>query len=120
MELIPVSDETLPDSIMGELKDQIQFSHMHFRLSCVITDKKGRVLGRGSNQSKTHPKFGAKLYRTLHAEASALYSCIKRGINVKGATAYVYRENGKLSKPCPCCTAILRKFGIKKVYYSFK
>jgi len=91
-----------------------------FKLGCVITDRKHKVLSVGFNDmNKTHPKSKA-FHKAIHAELDALlglsYSDLKDG------HAYVYRElqNGDmaLSKPCIHCEEMLKRAGIKKVYYT--
>lgn len=81
------------------------------------------LLSYGCNSfSKTHTIQGLdhpKQY--LHAEISAL---IKRRHfdNINTCQMTVYRENRfglpTLAKPCVQCQAILKAFGIKKIYYS--
>lgn len=93
-------------------------SEHKFKLGAVIV-KGNRVMGIGYNSTKTHPKAKTR-FKTLHAEHDAL---LDTGLNdVKGATAYVYRETKDgcpaCAKPCPACQEIFKTAGIKKVYYS--
>jgi deoxycytidylate deaminase len=93
-------------------------SPMKFKLGAVVV-KRGKVLGFGYNNSKTHPKFGSKdNFKTMHAEGSALYCAKKLGNNVAGATMIVYRRNGLISKPCNSCEKMLKDAGIAKVIYT--
>ena len=87
--------------------------------------KMGAAIARGSkilvsapNSRKTHPKFGSGQFSTLHAESHAIYKAIRSGINISGATIYVYRANDLLAKPCPRCMGLINKYGIKDVVYS--
>lgn len=80
--------------------------------------KKNRVLATAHNVDKTHPVFGSGKYMNLHAEGHAIYKAIRRGIDVRGATMYVYRKNERLAKPCPCCMSLIHKYGIKEVIYT--
>ena len=76
------------------------------------------MISKAHNSRKTHPKFGAGEYQTLHAESYAIYKAVRQHINLKGTTLYVYRHNNNLAKPCPCCMGLIHKYGIKKVIYS--
>lgn len=120
MQLIETTETCDPPLIWELLKKEAPLSNLKFKISCVITDKKGRVLGKSINSTKTHPKYGSKIYKTLHAETGALYNCLKRGIDVKGAIAYIYRVGGRCCKPCPCCERTLKFHGIKKIIYTNK
>ncbi len=91
--------------------------HIHF-LGAVIV-KRGRIVGMGYNQLKTHTRANTK-YSTIHAEFDAM-----RGvdpIDLQGADCYVFRQTrqGNLarSKPCPCCQSLLSQAGIRNVYYT--
>lgn len=87
-------------------------------MSCVIVDK-NRVVSVGYNKCQTHPKSNHG-YKQLHAELGAIIGM--EYSELKGCTAYVYRENKqgepRMAKPCPTCEAALREVGIKKVCYS--
>ena len=120
MELIEVNNVDESDPIWSLVASQAQKSTMYFQLGALIVDKKGRVLGKGYNTSKTHPLGSKKDFKTMHAEISALYDCIKHKKDVKGSTVIVYRRGGRMSKPCSCCESTLKKFGVKKVIYSNK
>lgn len=90
-----------------------------FKHGTVIA-KGNRVLGLGVNSAnKTHPKSTSR-FKTLHSEHAAL---INSGLaEIQGSIAFVYRETKSgepaMSKPCPSCEKLLRKAGVKKVYYS--
>lgn len=88
-----------------------------FRLGAVIV-KNGKIISSAPNQKKTHPKWGSGAYQTLHAEGNAIYRAARRGIDVSGADMYIYRMNNNVSKPCPCCKALMAEVGIRNVYYS--
>lgn len=88
-----------------------------FKLGAVIAKGK-RVLSKAHNIKKTHPEFGSGQFGTLHAESNAIYKAIRRGVDIKGSTIYIYRENSNLAKPCPCCMGLIHKYGIKEVVYS--
>lgn len=80
--------------------------------------RKNKVLAAAHNLVKTHPRFGSKEFKTLHAEGHAIYKAIRAGIDICGCSIYVYRGKGTLAKPCPCCTKLIFDYGIKTIYYS--
>ena len=92
-------------------------SQHRFKIGAAIA-KGNKVLARAHNSRKTHPKFGSGNYQTLHAESHAIYKAVRMGIDIAGATIYVYRENNNLAKPCSCCMGLIHKYGIKDVIYS--
>ena len=100
------------------IKESKKSTH-RFKMGAAIA-KKNKVLVSAPNSRKTHPKFGSGSYSTLHAESHAIYKAIRQGIDIEGATIYVYRANNNLAKPCPCCMGLIHKYGIKKVVYSGK
>ena len=105
-----------PPPMRLAIKESSKSNH-RFKLGACIARGK-RILTKAHNSRKTHPKFGAGEYQTLHAESYAIYKAVRQGINLKGTTLYVYRHNNNLAKPCPCCMGLIRKYGIKKVIYS--
>ena len=75
------------------------------RVGCVIVNADGQVIGSGHTQEAGGP----------HAEVMALRDAAARGVDVRGATAYVTLE------PCshhgrtpPCCDALIAA-GLKRV-----
>lgn len=95
-----------------------QSNHHTHLFGCVVVDK-DQIIAVGTNKLKTHPKSAHK-WNMLHSELSAIFSA--RFKDLKGCTAYVYRENlhGKpgMAKPCKVCEAALKEAGIRKVYYT--
>lgn len=91
-----------------------------FRLGSVIVDK-NRILTARYNELKTHPKLQAfSNWPFLHAESSAILSL---GMdNCAYLDLYVIRIRRDLSiapsKPCDACLSLIKKVGIKRVYYS--
>lgn len=76
----------------------IALSEPNPRVGCVIVDAQRRVIGQGHTQQAGGP----------HAEVMALRDAASRGVDVRGATAYVTLE------PCshhgrtpPCCDALI-------------
>jgi len=105
-----------PPPMRLAIKESHKSNH-RFKLGACIA-RGNKVLVKAHNTRKTHPKFGAGEYQTLHAESHAIYKAVRQGINIKGTTLYVYRRNNNLAKPCRCCMALIHKYGIKEVIYS--
>ena len=108
--------DDLPPPMRLAIKESQKSIH-RFKLGACIARGK-RVLVAAHNSRKTHPKFGAGNFQTLHAESHAIYKAVRKGINLKGTTLYVYRRNNNLAKPCSCCMGLIHKYGIKEVIYS--
>jgi len=87
------------------------------RLGAVVVFR-NKMVGRGFN--KVH-STGARL-DGKHAEIEALRNTTAR--YRKGCALYVCRTNksGKLtmSKPCEACQSVMKKMGVKVVWYSNK
>jgi len=102
-------------------KTQALKSTSRFRVGCVLA-KGGRILSVGRNDmGKSHPQIRAySSFAHLHAEVDACLGL--RPYDVLGADAYVYRiladEKPAMAKPCDMCRAVLKKMGIKRVFYT--
>ncbi len=85
-----------------------------------VISKGRRVLGMGCNLLKTHPVLGGGPVRAVHAEAAAIRDAVRKGVNLNGKDIYVTRINceNRLSRPCPDCERLLRKYGIRRVFYT--
>ena len=87
---------------------------------CALVVSKNRVLSVGYNQPKTHPISKDTERQQLHAEMSALLRC--PDAIVEGAEVVVARlkPSGKpgLAKPCEACQGILKRFGVRRVFYT--
>lgn len=93
-----------------------------------------RILAIGFNSKKTHPvqkEFNVVRQfeephvnnGTIHAEMMCLLKAQHLDIDWKKAELFIYREDGTTheplpAKPCKACLQAIKKFGIKKVYYS--
>lgn len=86
---------------------------------CALVVSKNRVLSVGYNQPKTHPISSDTAQQQLHAEMDALLRCSD---GADGAEIIVTRvkPSGKpgLAKPCDVCQGILRRFGVRRVFYT--
>jgi len=99
-------------------KQSLRSNHHTFNVGAVIRLKK-RIVSFGYNVLKTHPKSN-KLYKSTHAEFMALNN-VPYGIDLKDAEIYVYRENASgpaMARPCIDCCELIKRSGIRKMYYS--
>ena len=99
-------------------------SQHNFQLAALLV-KSGRILSVGFNSTKTSPCL-LKLHKPrpinkLHAEQCALNRC---GLEeTQGASLYIARisksrKEGGMAKPCSMCMELIRRAGIKKIYYT--
>lgn len=100
--------------IARQLSKKAEYCH---QLGAVIV-KKGKIIGKGfNNPNKTHPKSNSE-FKKIHAEFAALQSAG----NCTGADIYIYRETKDgsmaLSSPCKYCVILIKKAGIKNIYYT--
>ena len=94
-----------PHPMRVAIKEAHKSNH-RFKLGACIA-KGRRILSKACNSRKTHPRFGSGEFKTLHAEGYAIYKAVRQGIDIKGATIYIYRRNNNLAKPCPCCMGLI-------------
>lgn len=110
-----------------ELAAGIPVKRSEQRLAAICVDRKGKVLGKGTNSyTRTHTlqrHFAIlaglpeeKMF--LHAEIQALLKSKDKPVH----TLYVARmlKDGSegLAKPCPACVEALKAFGVQKVVYT--
>lgn len=89
-----------------------------------VVVKGGRVLGTGWNKNRNHPKIVSpehiKTDCSFHAEEVAIREAGED--NIKGAIIYVARVSrtghDRDSKPCPKCTTLIKRAGIKRVVFT--
>lgn len=93
------------------------------KIGAVIVKK--RPIGFGFNKIKTHPVFAnpAKTYKvSIHAEVASIIDC-KNITDLHGSSIYVYRKladgTPANARPCEECIKVLKKYGIKKMYYTY-
>lgn len=94
-------------------------SNMKFKLGAIVY-RNDIILGRGYNHYlRKTSKFGHPVY-SLHAEVHAIQFAIRKYGRraLAGASIYIYRSNGKLARPCPCCLSLIEMVGITEVNYS--
>lgn len=101
--------------ILKKLKEKSD--HHQHKIACIII-KNGKIISRGYNLLKTSPR-SYHPWKFIHAETMAVLKCTQ---DLEGAEIYVYRETkGKvpaMSRPCPSCLSMLKKQGIKRMYYT--
>jgi deoxycytidylate deaminase len=89
-----------------------------------VVVKGGRVLGTGFNKDRNHPRIVSpehiKTDCSTHAEEVAIRDAGED--NIKGAIIYVARVNrhgsDRDSKPCPRCSILIERVGIKRVVFT--
>lgn len=87
---------------------------------CALVVNKNRVLAVGYNHRKTHPMSTGTPMQQLHAEMHAVLQCAPEdldGIDLVVARGRPSRTPG-MAKPCGVCQNILRRFGVKRVFYT--
>lgn len=85
------------------------------KLAAVVVYR-GQIVGRGHNFAHS---TGKQYTDGQHAEITALNNTTAR--YRKGSTVYVTRIKGdilKMAKPCERCQTIMKKMGVKYVWYS--
>src|SRR3990167_10470374 len=97
-------------------KAQAKKSTYLYRLGAIALNK-GRVVSRGFNQLKTHPRFYKEYnFFSLHAEVQALNSIDKCD------TIIVVRirknESLTMARPCDKCLKFMSNHGVRRVIFS--
>jgi deoxycytidylate deaminase len=110
--------EDIPPPMRIAIKESNKSRHRQQLGAAIVRGK--RVLSKACNMKKTCPEFGSGEYCYLHAEGNAIKKAVRRGIDLSGASIYVYRKNNGLAKPCPSCMVLIEKYNIIGVYYSGK
>lgn len=110
---------------MAELSDFKQF-----HIGCVAVSGH-KIISSGYNSYKTNPmqkrlnvyRFNVDTNHTVHAELSCLLPLInRRDIDFSNVSLYIYREHKSgelaLARPCKSCFELIKKLGIRDIYYS--
>lgn len=92
---------------------------------------KHRIVSSGTNSRKTDTlqkkynryRFLEDTPHCIHAEVACLKPLIgNNDIDFKNIDLYVYRESKKgnplLARPCESCMALIKKLGIRNIYFS--
>lgn len=116
--------EALEYSMFEEAKQEAikisRTSKCQRRVGAVIY-RGNKILAKGCNVDKTHPRWGSGFHGKFHAETRALYIAYKNKVNLYGASIFVYRENefgAAMAKPCLRCYEQLIRAGIVEIHYS--
>lgn len=106
---------------MDEAYTQALKSDMNFNHGAVIVHR-GKILSRGYNYY--HNNFNSNYKESVHAEVSAINNALKKihASELKKCELVIIRVNRQgeclNSKPCCHCEQFIKKFNIKKVFYS--
>ena len=110
-----------------------QGSHRFSPMIGACAEYKGSIVATAYNTNKTSPlqarynvyRFNADTPDKAHCETQLIQRLrwkFGNSINWNKVHIYLYREykDGRLapSRPCPSCMAMLKDFGIKKIYYT--
>ena len=87
---------------------------------CAMIVRRNRVISLGCNSPKTHSISKDTKKQQLHAEMQAVIRCPEK--DLKGSVIVVvrHRPSGKpgLARPCSTCQGVLRRFGVRRVFYT--
>jgi deoxycytidylate deaminase len=109
---------------LSELSD-----HYKFKIGSVITRGR-RILANGYNSlQKTHPLqafYASQVNKPeaifLHAEMAAIVEAKSKGLDLDGASIYVFRRglggDVRMARPCKICMKALTDHGIKSIFYT--
>lgn len=113
-------------------KSVSEMSDHRVKIGCVVVNKH-RIISSGYNShTKCHRTqamldkeiFGCDCPGKLHSETAALLPLIKDGVDLSRASIFVYREHkdGSIAcaKPCARCERLIKKLGIKRVYFTIE
>ncbi len=99
-------------------------------IGCVVVYKH-KIISSGFNNNKSNPlqkrlnkyRFEEDSTHSMHAETQALLPLInRRDIDFSHVQLYMCRryKDGQLApcRPCPSCMALIRRLGIRHIYYT--
>jgi deoxycytidylate deaminase len=106
-----------------------QADHYRFHIGCVIAKGRKQVASGCNTLSKTHPlqSYYATLVGKpdaiyLHAEMAAIVEAKSKGVDLTGASVYVFRRgldgDVKMCRPCRICMRALADAGVKEIIYT--
>lgn len=102
------------------------------RVGAVLTFQ-GRIIAAGHSSEKTSPvqkhfnsyrKFADTnlTQHKLHAEVMAIQKIRHMQIDYSKVSIYIWREYADgtpaIARPCAACMAMLKQYGVRKIYYS--
>lgn len=102
------------------IEEAMKSDHKHFKHGAVLTMGK-KIISYGHNKTKS-PNDNLP-YKSIHAEMETIrIAKQKYGNNLDNCVIYVVRINGNgclgSSRPCIHCTNLIKKHGIKNIYFS--
>ena len=116
-----------PGIVKRCLQEVESSEYFPYKVGAVIFSK-SRILGSGHNDVRTCRTIPTKhklFNEALHAEQAALADVRRISSDVKclkGSSILVMRQNSggsiSLARPCDMCHHMLKKFGIRWMYYS--
>lgn len=93
-----------------------------YKVGAIIFDG-SKIFSKGNNHVKSSP-LGRQFFKdgSHHAEIMAVTGMIHKPYLMEGLDIFVCRlmANGSfgMAKPCPMCTCVLYKMGIKRAYWT--
>lgn len=109
---------------ISELSDYKQ------KVGCVVV-MGHKIISSGHNsKTKCHAvqarldkeRFGSECLGKIHAEVDALLPLFRNKTDLSKASIYVYRQRKDgslgLARPCGSCMKLIKKLGIKNIYYT--
>lgn len=100
------------------------------KIGCVVVMGHTIISSGHNSHSKCHAmqaklnkdEFGYECIGLVHAEVDALLPLLKRRLDLSRASIYVYRQRKDgslgLARPCASCMSLIRRLGIRNVYYT--
>jgi tRNA(Arg) A34 adenosine deaminase TadA len=87
---------------------------------CALVVNKNKVLAVGYNSRKTHTIVSDTAMQMLHAECDSILRCPTDALDGVDLVIARARPSGKpgLAKPCEVCEGIIKRCGIRRVYYT--
>lgn len=97
-------------------KEALKSDFPNYKIGCIVMHK-GKIVAKGFNKNKSHPKLNKYGYwNTTHSECASILKANK------GDTLVIVRvrKDGNFSccKPCIRCLKFAKDFGINKIFYS--
>ena len=124
---LQIKTELLGNRYFSLARQDMFLSYHQVRVGAVMVVGSKQYIVADNYLFKTHPlieKHYPNFVQSIHAELNALlkYNEVRLGKLPKRTSMYVYREDRhgivKLAKPCKTCEKLMKKAGIKRVFYS--
>lgn len=96
-------------------------SHLKAKIGCVLV-RNGNIISSGYNKMRHTSNNYSRWDNSLHGEVDCLLKALKKGIEIKNSTLYIFREtrNGKpaLCRPCEYCFSMIEELKVKRIVYT--